>query len=198
MSTTPAKGPFSNFTINANRATNPNAPTLKGAVTVIDTDGTAVEFEHAAWGPNAAADGKREYHSIVITPKDPALAARQTQIQNGKLPMPEVANAVEGLKLDRLGRGVIFETTPEERAAAEAAGKKVRTYFGSALVLLPSGPRAIDLAARKVEGYAFHSGWANLHDPKAAAEARADKANVASGSARPVAAAPAAAKARHG
>ena len=42
--------------------------------------------------------------------------------------------------------------------------------------MVPSGPTAIDLAARKVDGYAFHSGWANLHDPKAAAEARAGKA----------------------
>lgn len=176
MTTAPGKGPYSNFTINANRATGANTPTLKGKITVIDTDGTAHEFEHAAWGPNAPTDAaKREYYSVNVTPLDPALAARQAQILAGKLPMAEVVNAPEGIKLDTLGRGVLFETTPEERAAAAAANKKVRTYFGSALVLLPSGPKAIDLAARKVEGYAFHSGWANLHDPKAAAEARAKR-----------------------
>ncbi len=179
MTTAPTKGPYSNFTINANRTTGTNAPTLKGKITVIDIDGTAHEFEHAAWGPNAPlTDGKREYYSVAVTPLDPALAARQAQIVAGKLPMPEITNAPEGLKLDVLGRGVLFETNPEERAAAEAAGKKVRTWFGSALVLLPSGPKAIDLAARKVDGYAFHSGWANLHDPKAAAEARAGRPAV--------------------
>jgi hypothetical protein len=171
-----AKGPFSNFTLNANRATGPNSPTLRGVVTVIDVDGTPVQFEHATWGPNAGAEGKREYYSIAITPKDPSLAARQAQIVNGRLPLPEIPNPAEGLDLDRLGRGVLFETTAEERAAAEKAGKKVRTYFGSALVLLPSGPRVIDLAARKVEGHDFHSGWANHHDPVAAAKARELKA----------------------
>ena len=176
MTTAPAKGPYSNFTINANRATGANSPTLKGKITVIDIDGTAHDFEHAAWGPNAPTDdSKREYYSVTVTPLDPALAARQAQIVAGKLPMTEIANAPEGLKLDTLGRGVLFETTKEERAAAEAAGKKVRTYFGAALVLLPSGLKAIDLAARKVDAHNFHSGWANLHDRKAAAEARSSR-----------------------
>lgn len=171
-----AKGPFSNFTINRSKATSAEAPTLRGRLTVIDVDGTPIEYEHATWGPTAPRDGQREYYGMQITPLDPALAARQSQIQNGKLGMPAVPNAPTGVNLDKLGRGVLFETSEEERKRAEAAGKKVRTYFGSALVLLPSGPRAVDLATRFVLSHNFHSGWASFHDPEAAASARADKA----------------------
>lgn len=175
MTTAPAQGPFSNFTINRNNANGTNTPTLRGKITVIDIDGKPVEFEHAAWGPNAAQGDKREYYSIRITPTDPALAARQAQMQNGNLPMPAVPNPIDGMTMDKIGAGAIFETTEAERQASIAAGKKARSFFGSALVLLPSGPRVIDLAARPVEGYSFHSGWANHHDPVKAAEARAAK-----------------------
>lgn len=178
MTSAPAdkKGPFSNFTINRNKGAGDKAPTLRGKLTVIDVDGTPVHFEHAAWGPYPPRDGAREYYGVEITPLDPALAARQSQIQNGKLGMPAVPNAPVGVNLDKLGRGVLFETSDEEKKRAEAAGRKVRTYFGSALVLLPSGPRAIDLATRFVASHNFHSGWASHHDPDAAAKARADKA----------------------
>lgn len=137
--------PLSNFTINTNKAAASDAklPTLRGAITVIDIDGTPVEFEHAAWGPNAAKDGKREYFSVRISPKDPALAARQAQMSNGRLATPAIENLPANFDAGKIGSGVVFETTEEERAAAVAAGKKPRSFFGTAIVLLPSGPGAL-------------------------------------------------------
>jgi hypothetical protein len=74
--------------------------------------------------------------NLTLTPKDPALAARQlkTDLAEG-----EVLNAIEGFELKKLGTGRIFERTAEEISAGKAPGKNLPKFCGHALVLLPSG-----------------------------------------------------------
>lgn len=177
------KPAYSNFTINKNKSASSDAklPTMRGEATIIDADGTPVEFEHAIWGPNPPKeDGKREYYSLRITPKDPALAARQAQMANGRIPTPDVPNAPDGYAeqpiAPTIGQGVLFERTREELEKAAAAGKKPTSFFGNVVVLLPSGPRAIDIATWFRAEHGFHSGSANHHDPVKAAAAREAKA----------------------
>jgi hypothetical protein len=161
---------YSDFTLNFNPGArgNDKAPTLKGKAKVIDGDGTPAEFDVAAWGPNKAQTGGPDFYNVTFTPKDPAHAARQlkTEIDG------PVRNAIEGFELKTLGSGRLFERTDEEIAKAKAGGKSLPKFYGHGLVLLPSGPRYIDLAAWHRPEHNFYSGNAPLHDPKAAAAAR--------------------------
>ncbi len=162
-----AEPKYSSFTLNFNPAArgNEKAPTLRGKSKVLDADGTATEFEVAAWGPKKASTGGPDYYDVSFTPTDPAAAARQARAGD---PGP-VRNAIEGFDLTRIGYGKIFE-----RGDAElAAGKSLPKFYGHVLVQLAGQAVAIDLSAWKREG--FYSGNANLHDPKAAAAARAGK-----------------------
>jgi hypothetical protein len=152
---------------------NDKAPTLRGTAKVIDARGTgvtseltAVAFEVAAWGPNKAQSGGPDFYSLTFTPKDPALAARQLKTE---LDGP-VRNAIEGFELKKLGTGRLFERPDVQTAAGDRERPK---FNGHALVLLPFGPAYIDLAAWYRPSHDFYSGSARLHDPKAAAVARA-------------------------
>jgi hypothetical protein len=162
---------FSEFTLNFNPGArgNDKAPTMKGKTKVIDGE-TASEFDVAAWGPNDAQTGGPDFFNLTLTPKDPALAARQlkTEITEGDVP-----NAVAGFEIKKLGTGRIFERNTEELNAGKATGKNLPKFYGHALVLLPTGPRYIDIAAWHRPEHNFYSGNANLHDVEAAADARA-------------------------
>jgi hypothetical protein len=162
--------PFSEFTLNFNAGArgNDKAPTMKGKAKVI-ADGGAAEFDVAAWGPNKAQSGGPDFYNLTLTPKDPAVAARQLKTEFGG----EVPNAIEGFELKKLGSGRIFERTDEELHAGKATGKNLPKFYGHALVLLPAGPRYVDIAAWHRTGHNFYSGNATLHDSEAAAEARA-------------------------
>ena len=161
---------FSEFTLNFNSGarSNDKAPTMKGKAKVIEDGGG--EFDVAAWGPNKAQSGGPDFYNLTLTPKDPALAARQlkTEVAEG-----DIANAIEGFELKKLGTGRMFERTDEELSAGKATGKNLPKFYGHALVLLPSGPRYIDVAAWHRPEHNFYSGSAVLHDTQAAAEARA-------------------------
>jgi hypothetical protein len=146
-------------------------PTLIGKAKVIDSDGTETEFEVAAWGPNAAKTGGPDYYSGSLNPKDPAWRARQF---NTTVDGP-VRNAIEGFELKQLGTLRLFERTEAEIQAAKANGKSLPRFYGHGLVLLPSGPRYIDLSAWYRPEHGFYSGNAPLHDPAAARAARAAK-----------------------
>lgn len=162
--------PFSEFTLNFNPGarSNDKAPTMKGKAKVLDAD-TAIEFDVAAWGPNKAQSGGPDYYNLTLTPKDPALAARQLKTEfDGSVP-----NAIEGFELKKLGSGRIFERTDDDVRAATADGKAPPKFYGHALVLLPTGPRYIDVAAWHRAEHNFYSGNAVQHDSKAAANARA-------------------------
>jgi hypothetical protein len=162
---------FSEFTLNFNGGARANdkAPTMKGKTKVI-VDGVASEFDAAAWGPNQAQSGGPDFYNLTLTPKDPALAARQlkTEFVEGDIP-----NAIEGFELKKLGTGRMFERSAEELSAGKDAGKNLPKFYGHALVLLPSGPRYIDIAAWHRPEHNFYSGNATLHDVEAAKEARA-------------------------
>jgi hypothetical protein len=164
---------YSDFTLNFNPGArgNDKAPTLRGKAKVLDGDGTATEFDVAAWGPNKAQSGGPDFYNVTFTPKDPAQAARQLKTE---LDGP-VRNAIEGFELSKLGTGRLFERTDDQVAEAKAKGKELPKFFGHGLVLLPSGPAYIDLAAWNRPEHNFYSGNAPLHDPKAAAAARAAK-----------------------
>jgi hypothetical protein len=160
---------FSQFTLNKNLGAkgNSKAPTMKGSAKVL-IDGSPTEFDVAAWGPNTAQTGGPDYYNVTLDPKDPALNARQlkTELKPGDVP-----NAIQGFELTRLGSGKIFERTEEEIAKARTQGKNLSRFYGHALVLTRAGVRAVDLSAWARDG--FYSGNANLHDPDAAASARA-------------------------
>lgn len=164
---------YSDFTLNFNPGArgNEKAPTLKGSAKVIDADGTPTEFDVAAWGPNKAQSGGPDFYNVTFTPKDPAHAARQlkTEIDG------PVLNAIEGFELTKLGTGRLFERSDEQIATAKAGGKNLPKFFGHGLVLLPSGPRYIDVSAWHRPQHNFYSGNAPLHDRKAAAAARGAK-----------------------
>jgi hypothetical protein len=164
---------YSDFTLNFNPGArgNDKAPTLRGKAKVIDGDGTATEFDVAAWGPNKAQSGGPDFFNVTFTPKDPAQAARQLKTE---LDGP-VRNAIEGFELTKLGSGRLFERTDAEIAKAKGEGKSVPKFFGHSLVLLASGPAYVDLSAWHRPEHNFYSGNAPLHDPKAAAAARAAK-----------------------
>src|SRR4029453_3786701 len=102
------------------------------------------------------------------TPKDPALAARQLRTE---LKADEGPNAIEGFELKKLGTGRIFKGSDDELKAGE--GKKLPKFYGHALVLLPSGPRYVDIAAWHRPEHNFYSGNATLHDAQGSSEARA-------------------------
>jgi hypothetical protein len=164
---------YSDFTLNFNPGArgNDKAPTLKGKAKVIDGDGTPTEFDVAAWGPNKAQSGGPDFYNVTFTPKDPAHAARQlkTEIDG------PVRNAIEGFELTKLGSGRLFERTDEQIATAKTGGKNLPKFFGHGLLLLPSGPSYVDLSAWHRPEHNFYSGNAPLHDPAAAAAARAAK-----------------------
>jgi hypothetical protein len=165
---------YSDFTLNFNPGARANdkAPTLKGKAKVIDGDGTAVEFDVAAWGPNKAQSGGPDFYNVAFTPKDPAHAARQLKTE---LDGP-VRNAIDGFELTKLGSGRLFERGDDQIAKAKADGKTLPKFFGHGLVLLPSGPSYIDMSAWHRPEHGFYSGNAPLHDRQAAAAARAAKA----------------------
>src|SRR5262249_34394840 len=153
--------PFSEFTLNFNPGARANdkAPTMKGKAKV-PVDGDAVEFDVAAWGPNRAQTGGPDFYNITLTPKDPALAARQL-----KADMEEpVPNAIDGFEIKKLGTGRIFERSDEDVRSGKAAGKNLPKFYGHALVLLASGPRYVDIAAWHRPEHNFYSGNATLHD----------------------------------
>ena len=156
---------FSNFALNFNPAArgNEKAPTLRGKATVLAA-ASAIDFQVAAWGPNKAATGGPDFYNVTLTPADPALAARQLRTEVGP-----VRNKPEGFELTKLGAGRIFERTDEELAK----NPKLPKFWGHALVLVGGEPAYLDLSAWKRDG--FYSGNANVHDPKAAAAARAVK-----------------------
>jgi hypothetical protein len=163
---------YSDFTLNFNPGArgNDKAPTLKGKAKVLDTDGSATEFDVAAWGPNKAQSGGPDFYNVTFTPKDPAHAARPLKTEVGP-----VRNAIEGFELTKLGSGRLFERTDEQIAEAKSKGKTLPKFYGHGLVLLPSGPSYIDLSAWHRSEHNFYSGNAPLHDAKAAAAARAGK-----------------------
>jgi hypothetical protein len=146
-------------------------PTLIGKAKVIDSDGTETEFEVAVWGPNAAKTGGPDYYSGTLNPTDPAWRARQL---SATLDGP-VRNAIEGFELKQLGALRLFERPNADIEAAKAGGKALPRFYGHGLVLLPSGPRYIDLSAWYRPKHGFYSGNAPLHDPAAARAARAAK-----------------------
>jgi hypothetical protein len=162
---------YSDFTLNFNPGArgNDKAPTLKGKSTVLD-GATVTEFEVAAWGPNKAQTGGPDFYNATLTPKDPALAARQlkTEVDPGDVP-----NIIEGFELKKLGSGRLFERSDDEIASAKASGKSLPKFYGHALVLTGNGPRYVDIAAWHRPEHGFYSGNAKLHDPLAAASARA-------------------------
>lgn len=161
---------FSEFTLNFNGGarTNEKAPTMKGKAKILDQN-AAVEFDVAAWGPNKAQSGGPDFYNVTLTPKDPALAARQLRTEfEGAVP-----NAIEGFELKKLGSGRIFERSDEELRVGQASGKSLPKFYGHALVLLPTGPRYIDVSAWHRADHNFYSGNATLHDAEAAASARA-------------------------
>ena len=164
---------YSDFTLNFNPGArgNDKAPTLRGKAKVIDADGAATEFDVAAWGPNKAQSGGPDFYNVTFTPKDPAQAARQLKTE---LDGP-VRNAIEGFELTKLGSGRLFERSDDQIAKAKGDGKSLPKFFGHGLVLLPSGPAYIDMSAWHRAEHNFYSGNAPLHDPKAAAAARAAK-----------------------
>ena len=84
-------------------------------------------------------------------------------------------NAIEGFELSKLGSGRLFERSDEQIAKAKADGKSLPKFFGHGLVLLPSGPRYIDMSAWHRPEHGFYSGNAPLHDRTVAAAARAAK-----------------------
>ena len=164
---------YSEFTLNFNPGArgNDKAPTLKGKAKVIDRDGSTTEFEVAAWGPTKAQSGGPDYYNVTFTPTDPALAARQLKAELGP-----VRNAVEGFELTKVGYGKIFERTDEDMAKAKTDGKSLPKFYGHVLVQSRSGELVVaDLSAWHRPQHNFYSGNANLHDPKAAAAARAAK-----------------------
>jgi hypothetical protein len=124
---------------------------------------------YLAAGPDMVTRGP-DFYDVPFTPKDPATAARQlrTEVPEGSVP-----NAIEGFELKKLGMGRIFERSADELSAGKAAGKNLPKFYGHALVLLPAGPRYIDIAAWHRTEHNFYSGSATLHDREAAAEARA-------------------------
>jgi hypothetical protein len=127
---------YSEFTLNFNSAArgNDKAPTLRGKAKVIDAEGSATEFDVAAWGPNKAQSGGPDFYNVTLTPKDPAHAARQLKTElDGPVP-----NAIDGFELSKLGTGRLFERSDEQLAAAKQDGKSLPKFFGHALVLLPS------------------------------------------------------------
>ena len=165
---------YSSFTLNVNPAASGNdkAPTLKGASKVLE-GAEATEFEVAAWGPNKPqTTSGPDYYNLSLRPKDPALAARQLR---SEVDASSIPNAIAGFEITKLGTGKIFERTDEEIARGKAQGKNLPKFYGHALALTKAGPRYVDLSAwkRTHEGREFYSGNANLHDPGAAAEARA-------------------------
>ena len=157
---------YSSFTLNFNPGArgNDKAPTLRGKSKILDSDGSETEFEVAAWGPKKASTGGPDYYDVSFTPTDPAAAARQARSETGP-----VRNAIDGFELSKVGYGKIFERSDAELAA----GKNLPKFYGHVLVQLGDAAVAIDLSAWKRDG--FYSGNANLHDPKAAAAARAGK-----------------------
>jgi hypothetical protein len=164
---------FSDFTLNfnPNARGNDKAPTLKGRAKVQHGTG-ATEYDVAAWGPQKASTGGPDYYNVTLTPRDPALAARQVKTD---LAGP-IRNAPNGFELKSLGTGRIFERGDDELNAAAATGNKPPKFYGHGLVLLDGGELAyIDLSAWHRKEHGFYSGNANLHDPAAAATARATK-----------------------
>jgi hypothetical protein len=156
---------YSSFTLNFNPGSrgNDKAPTLRGKSKVLASDGSATEFDVAAWGPKKASTGGPDFYDVSFTPADPGVAAARAGDPG------LVRNAIEGFELTKVGYGKIFE-----RGDAElAAGKNLPKFYGHALVQLAGEAVAIDLSAWKRDG--FYSGNANLHDPKAAGAARAGK-----------------------
>ena len=169
---------YSSFTLNFNPGARPPKnegdkvpPTLRGSATVL-VDGKPHEFEVAAWGPNAAKTGGPDFYNLSMRPKDPALAARQISAEFDPALLP---NPIEGFELTKLGSGKFFERTEQEIATAKAAGKNLPKFYGHVLVFTGDGVRAVNVSAwkRTGQGREFYSGNANLHDPKAAAAARA-------------------------
>ena len=134
---------FSNISLNFNGTSrsNPNAPTLIGTASVVDTDGARTEFRVAAWGPKQAKTGGPDFYDADFTPTDPAAAARQVAQRRAKELGP-VRNAIEGFEISEIGRGKIFERPADELAA----NPKQPKFWGHGLVQLASGPSYIDLS----------------------------------------------------
>jgi hypothetical protein len=131
---------YSDFTLNFNPGArgNDKAPTLRGKSKVIDTDGTATEFDVAAWGPNKAQSGGPDFYNVTFTPKDPAHAARQlkTEIDG------PVRNAIDGFELTKLGSGRLFERTDDEIAKSKAGGKSLPKFDCHGPLLTDATPTA--------------------------------------------------------
>jgi hypothetical protein len=72
-----------------------------------------------------AQSGGPDSYNLVVTPKDPALAARQlkTDVADGEVP-----NAIEGFEIKKLGTGRIFEHSAEEVNAGKATGKNLPKF----------------------------------------------------------------------
>jgi hypothetical protein len=163
---------FSDFTLNFNPGArgNDKAPTLKGRAKVLHGS-AASEYDVAAWGPHKASTGGPDYYNVTLTPRDPALAARQIKTE-----LAAVRNQPEGFELKQLGSGRLFERADEELNAAARTGSKLPKLYGHGLVLLDGGePAYIDLSAWHRKEHGFYSGNAGLHDKAAAAAARSNK-----------------------
>ena len=138
---------YSDFTLNFNPGArgNDKAPTLKGKAKVIDSDGTATEFEVAAWGPNTAQSGGPDFYNVTFTPKDPAHAARtlKTKLDGPVLQRHRGLRAQEARlgaplrahrRADRQGQGRRQEPAEilRPRARAAALGPALHRHVGLA------------------------------------------------------------------
>lgn len=161
---------------------------------------TPIPFEVAIFVNTSTeneANERRPDYRVKLTPKNPSLRARQADYMNGSVETPRPPNAPSDWdKRRRAGFGSLWIVSDEEQQASQRRGDQhIRTFSGNAVVLLPSGVVAIDAvlfgryAAENTEraGFDFHSGALNLHDPRAAAAARATKQGNAGEPTRPAA-----------
>lgn len=177
------QGPYSQFTLNPYTGSNKKIA-YRGATKVVDrTTGEIFSFRTFALGPYKSESGNMFFRTVFY-PLDAELAILQKRMMSGEFPTPVPANAPANYDRERsrAGTGVLFPTEKDDRA--REAGEdpdRVRTHFGSAVVLLDADTTlAIDTStwgrrAGGQPGFAWHSGNADAHDPHAAAQARAAK-----------------------
>ena len=147
-------------------------PTLVGKAKVIDSDGTETEFEAAALGAQRGEDRRPGLLQRHLEPQGPRLARAPDECHDSTARSETPSKASSS----RSSATCACSSAPRaEIQAAKANGKTLPRFYGHGLVLLPSGPRYIDLSAWYRPEHGFYSGNAPLHDPAAARAARAAK-----------------------